>query len=456
MRSLLSGSVFVVAVIACAACLFGCEDDLPVDPPPVKTIPGNLRLEVDYRSTHEIGFRCGSQDTVRPLELRIQYGPQRWWRQFTLQGEDTLFVLSGLQPGTEYFVNLIWIDEKGAVIDSTTPMMVSTLEIGVSHSYTWEEIEIGNDASVCNDVWVHSDSCIYVVGHRLGEYPNQGHIARYDGKEWNIKNIEIINQGEIRAVYGFSESDIWIGAGHNILHYDGTKYGEKWTRIPVDIPGRIWTIWGRRPDDVWFAGEEGTLMHWNGHSVESWHLSDNYHILRLAGDNSGNVYAYVADREDINSRYYVWKYDKWKWSFMVRVERETKILDRYHMDHWIYGGMGLWCDETGGLYNAGRYVYRFSDGRWYMPQNIEGNALGETIPMYPIWFIEGWNLSDFIIVNRYSNVYHHDGTGATQIYRQMSPDNLIMGGVSVGGNTICMAGTRYDPINRGVIIVGRR
>ena len=455
MRSLLSGSVFVVAVIACAACLFGCEDDLPVDPPPDKSIPGNLQLEVDYRSTHEIGFRCGSQDTVRPLELRIQYGPQRWWRQFTLQGEDTLFVLSGLQPGTEYLVNLIRIDEKGAVIDSTTPMMVSTLEIGVSHSYTWEEIEIGNYGSVCNDVWVHSDSCIYVVGNRLGEDPNQGHIARYDGKEWNIENIEIINQGEIRAVYGFSESDIWIGAGHNILHYDGTKFGEKWTRIPVDIPGRIRTIWGRRPDDVWFAGEEGTLMHWNGHSVESWHLSDNYSITLLTGDAGGRVYAYVIDKQPILQSS-IWGYDGHEWSRLVRIEREGKTIDRYHMQYWIYGGGGLWCDETGGLFSGGRYLYRYINEEWYMPDYIEGNTIGSTVVTGKISLISGWNLSNIVFLNIDGDVYHMNGVDASMLYRQRRPQSLQISRMDAADNTICIVATRYDPINRGVIIVGRR
>ena len=451
MRSLLSGSVFVVAVIACAACLFGCEDELPVDPPPDKTIPGNLRLEVDYSSTHEIGFRCGSQDTVRPLELRIQYGPQRWWRQFTLQGEDTLFVLSGLQPGTEYLVNLIRIDEKGAVIDSTTPMMVSTLEIGVSHDITWEEVEIGGSSSWCYDVWVLHDSCIYVVGHDLGSFTNSGQMAYYDGKEWQILKIISVDLPVLYAVYGFSESDIWVGGRNDILHYTG----KSWTRIPADIPGKIEAIWGRRPDDVWFGGEAGTLLHWNGHSMERWHLSTEYNIRELDGGYTGKVYALVEDNQP-TPELSIWGFDRNEWSRLMYIVSSGNAYDRYHLDRFIYGGKGFWCDETGGLLNGRRYVYRYSSGRWYMPQYIEGNALGSVMPMGSVTHIAGWSPSDYFLVNYDNDIYHVNGVDTKKVYAPEMSYRLKTAAADAGGTSVCVVGTRTSPEHQTVVFMGRR
>jgi len=140
----------------------------------------------------------------------------------------------------------------------------------------------------------------------------------------------------------------------------------------------------------------------------------------------------------------------------MRVERRERKYDQDHLKEWIYGGLGLWCDETGGLFNGGTYLYRYSNKNWYMPQYIEGNSVGGSSILGDIKYITGNNLSDFMIVNYNSEVFHINGEVASRIYSAPRQTNLSLYGIDASDNTICMAGTRYDPINRGVIIIGRR
>ncbi|AKU98173.1 Glycosyl hydrolase, BNR repeat protein [Labilithrix luteola] len=63
----------------------------------------------------------------------------------------------------------------------------------------------------------------------------------------------------LNAVFGFSKSDIWAaGDSGTLLHFDG----KTWSRIPIQgYSGKLRTIWGASPDDVWIGGE-GAMFHW--------------------------------------------------------------------------------------------------------------------------------------------------------------------------------------------------
>lgn len=67
-------------------------------------------------------------------------------------------------------------------------------------------------------------------------------------------------------VKGTADDDVWIaGERGTILHWDGTKMSPVQSGVSVDLSG----IQIRSQRDVWFFGAGGTILRWNGDRIEN-------------------------------------------------------------------------------------------------------------------------------------------------------------------------------------------
>lgn len=105
-----------------------------------------------------------------------------------------------------------------------------------------------------NDLWA------------VGGSPDKGRIMRFDGSAWAE---QAVGQGVplLNWVYAFAPDDVMIaGNDGTILRWDGAKL------TPMDTPTdqHLWGLWGASPDDVWAVGgrgmkdEDRTVLHWDG------------------------------------------------------------------------------------------------------------------------------------------------------------------------------------------------
>lgn len=92
-----------------------------------------------------------------------------------------------------------------------------------------------------------------------------GTILRFDGA--GFSRMSTPGTGTVFGMWAASSSDAWAvggleGAGF-VWHFDGSSWIE--VPLPAEHPGAsVFKVWGLAPDDVWFCGLMGTLMHWDG------------------------------------------------------------------------------------------------------------------------------------------------------------------------------------------------
>jgi len=109
-----------------------------------------------------------------------------------------------------------------------------------------------------NDVWAVGDS---------------GTIAHWDGATWT--SMPSGTMASLEGVWANGADDIWAVGGHDIghtfgvvLHYDGSAWSEKYRG-----DSQLNTIWGTSNADVWAAGSDLAVVHWNGTEWTSTELS---------------------------------------------------------------------------------------------------------------------------------------------------------------------------------------
>ena len=105
----------------------------------------------------------------------------------------------------------------------------------------------------------------------------------------------------LTAVWGSSATDIWFaGDGGTMLHWDGVALGPIATGNAANLTG----LWGSSADDVWAVGDHVTL-HFNG---EGWTAAANPEALTdVWGAGPTDVYASTANGDVLHRTGFVWQ-----------------------------------------------------------------------------------------------------------------------------------------------------
>jgi len=228
---------------------------------------------------------------------------------------------------------------------------------------TWSRVRTQGNASGgwYDDVWTAPGAPVIAVGSQPVR------LAYWDAGTQEMSAVSLNVPDELWAVWGSSASDIWAaGDNETIVHFDGTD----WSVVPrpnicTNNNGLIERVWGTASDDVWFAGADGCVIHWTGAGFVNESLT--------AG---GEALSSVIGRGS----------DVWVGSHSGRIFRRT--------------GTRMWMPETitstnvrrlalheGELYavgDLGLIAKRDAAGVWVrMPTPIEGNFLLQGIAGAP-------------------------------------------------------------------------
>ncbi len=83
----------------------------------------------------------------------------------------------------------------------------------------------------------------------------EGNVLRWDGSAWSL---HVSDLGPLRAIWGRSASELWIGGDEGLYHGTGPSPGAI-TFAPSALEGgarvSIRSIWGASASDVWAVGE---------------------------------------------------------------------------------------------------------------------------------------------------------------------------------------------------------
>jgi len=109
------------------------------------------------------------------------------------------------------------------------------------------------------------------------------HIPYWDGESWALEPTSL--EGDLHAVWSDPDSGRYtaVGAGGALLFHNGLS----WYPQSSGSHERLRAIDGRSWDDQWVAGDQGTVLHWDGlawQHVEA--PADNYYAIVTTSDGA--------------------------------------------------------------------------------------------------------------------------------------------------------------------------
>jgi len=302
----------------------------------------------------------------------------------------------------------------------------------------------GSSQTWMYDIWGNSANDVYVVGHNS---LNRGQMWHFNGKSWTDVKLSTTQGGNISgpidlsSIYGFGPDDIWAVGEHIrtnpdpppnfldsslLIHFDGSKWHE------IETPeGRMLTvIWGSSPNNIWTAGINGTLFHYDGSTVKKDTIPLDipkdadpfYTVLSLTG-NETEAYMLLADFNSNPNRYFFLEYLGNKWV----VQDST----------FFFNTTSLWMSPSGTLYATGSSLYRRQGNTW--DTFLDGYT---TLWSYGI---HGTDDNNLLVVGRSNTddypgtVYHYNGSNWF-IYKNLENLENEYYGVWTDGDEVFITG----------------
>ena len=209
---------------------------------------------------------------------------------FTCTDDDTLITDENLTPDTDYSYRVRFLKDGKTRAESDS-VTVHTLPT-TSHDFIWEINTLGNYGSYLRDAWIVDENNIWVVGNietDSGKY----NAARWDNDKWNLFRFE--RGAPLISIWYFNENDIWATGGVPI-HWDGEKWNfyHLWDMGILDNDeGGVEHIWASFPDDIYFVGRNGSIVHYDGSSFRKLESPNDTKLLAVSGNEDGS-YVFAA------------------------------------------------------------------------------------------------------------------------------------------------------------------
>ncbi|MCF7801012.1 MAG: hypothetical protein K9N34_03230 [Candidatus Marinimicrobia bacterium] len=207
---------------------------------------------------------------------------------FAFTPPETLVMDAGLYPSQSYqYQAQRQSVHDNKVINSSNTLTVTTLDT-TSHDFTWTIDTLGSYGSYLNDVAIIDENNIWAVGDvqtDSGRY----NLAKWDGSRWNLSLFGVAGvSGD--GIFAFSEGDVWITTGI-IYHWNDGQW-ERYHLWDMGVlgpnDGGVTRVWGSSPeDDVWFVGNGGSIVHYDGSGFERMESGTEVDLHEIHGTADG-------------------------------------------------------------------------------------------------------------------------------------------------------------------------
>ncbi len=318
--------------------------------------------------------------------------------------------------------------------------------------FTWTLDTFGVYSTILRDVEIVDENNIWVVGAiRMQEPDSNGELtirekynaAHWDGSEWQIVKI-LGGNSEVSTFLFFSETDIWVSMGSFPVHWNGFD----WTLFHLQNMGLdahiINSSWGLSPTNIYFAGNEGCIVHYDGTSFTKIGSGTDINLNSVSGTPDGE-YVFVSGSNQYTN------------SIIFQIHNsEVEIL---------YEGVDEWSLPAGtprSIYVKGDTVYFASgEGIWkYNFTDKSGARISEAGTYESILphgiFVQTSN--DIFMMGARSEFVHFNGvrwSSDFSVWGQFGYSGVGSYGMDVVGNQVIIVGYA-ESANRGLIARGRR
>jgi hypothetical protein len=309
---------------------------------------------------------------------------------------------------------------------------VSKKNLGVSKTSFVHDVAIINE----NDMWAVGD---FSVGDSLYN------AVHWDGLTWTLKTIYYIYQGQryfspLRAVYGFSANDVWVGSTQP-MHWNGTVW-EQFDITSSIFNGYIFKIWGTSSNNVYIVGTNGAIAHFDGVGWSAMQSGTTLALTDVFGVSSTELY--VSGDQPSQGLGIILKSNGITWQTIV----ESAFIDSSVLfKPKLYGEtVGVWRDEQGTLYTVGNLMYQYKNGRWDYVHSFPGNRLNGN-PNYRyhgfLTAIRGNTANDIVVAGEFNTLRHFNGAKWSEVGLPYNPLQSSPNWYScdIKGNSALVGGT---------------
>jgi len=356
---------------------------------------------------------------------------------FVCYDDDTLITDENLTPDTDYTYSVCFIKDGKIKAESET-ITVHTMPT-TSHDFYWEVDTLGDYGSSLKDVFAISENDVWVVGEITSQNKRYG-AALWDGTKWTLKELDAegINVRP-RGIWAFSNDNIWFACG-GIFHWDGTQTTYEWAR-DLDTDESVEKVWGSDPDNIYFVGKEGIIIHYDGANFTRMDSGTNAELKDIDG-----VYDPVTGKTRIwVAGVCVLLYSEGK-DWKVVWDRDNPFFeDNYNNPNALFvPDNKVFISSVWGGSNSGVYTFNQSDpGKHNLLFNH--NLFVRSM--------DGNDVNDFFIVGDYNKVYHYNGSTVKK-YNELEGDGYSTG-ISQIENIVFIVGMTVSSY-QGIIFRGKR
>jgi hypothetical protein len=272
---------------------------------------------------------------------------------YTCRDDDTLIIDEGLTPDTDYIYRVRFLKD-GKTKSESDPVTVRTLDT-TSHAISYWEIDTLGISGGIYDLWIVSENNIWAVGQIIVGDPDSSfdgsgeeyfNAARWDGEKWNLMRME--RGAPMESIWYFDDDNIW--AAGIPIHWDGEKwtYYHLWDMGVLDPDdGTVEHIWASSPDNIYFVGWKGSIVHYNGSTFTKMESGTTCQLEDVWGIDDNHVWA--VGTETNNSRSVILFYNGKMWKTLHDTNNERKCWSN-----------SVWTDSPYLLFlngGSGRYLF---------------------------------------------------------------------------------------------------
>ena len=308
-----------------------------------------------------------------------------------------------------------------------------------SHNFTWRIDTLGKYLSYLNDVTIINENYI-IAGGEINTDSGTYNLAIWDGENWHL---EVLDLGQIvTGIFNKDQNNIWYTTG--VLHLWSSNNWRKYhlwrMNVLGDSDGAISAIWGGETTNMYFAGEKGTIVTFDGIQFRKMESLTNIELNRISGNVNGNVFitGYELSGEGIA---------------LELVDDEWVSL--FGTNHKYGRFKGVWCGD--------KYVYLITT-EGILKRNLKSSDtvfLSDVYRVDPSLItheIEGQAENDIAVVSNRGKILHWNGASwSTQyeIYNQYPDHILSVRGADYSSQTIAFVGY-YKNATQAFIVIGTK
>jgi hypothetical protein len=368
----------------------------------------------------------------------------------TLSGQSGYIRDTGLLPAADYTYHITYMKE-GRDKDRSDPVAVTTLDT-TSHDFTWTVETLGDAGSYLNDVAIVDENNIYVVGEIRSD-SGWYNIGIWNNNQWKFDLVGPVGN-ILYSVFAFSNNDIWVSNACSPYHWDGnewTYYRFSSNGVGVNAcAGKA--IWGSSSDNVWFAGNNGSLVHYDGSRFRRVESGTDVDFTDIYGVNANHIW--VAGCDEFTQSVIIGIFDS----------KPTKLFHRYsdgtnNLDDETYWSPEAWTIWTGPhsrrLKIAGGYGLYELDNREspqkYTRIDVEAHTGYFAYP----WKMRGNHEADLFIAGEFGSLFHFNGL-SWHWYEGLVSESVRLKSIAVINRSVVAVGVNHGSfLSKGVVVMGK-